>query len=241
MLLGLVPGHGFNHATSAITILDRLFPRSNGRQRRVSTKETDRKKAKRIAEEFEKAVRTKRTLRQTQAVLDRLHAELNGESVSRLSLREFAAQWLSGKAPELARATLHSYRGGVSQLLSYLGPHADAPLTEISKADVLAYRNHLSTTLSARTVNSHVTLLKMLFKGARRDGVLADNPAEFVGSLKSQSVSSKRPFTLPELQAVLAVADDEWRSLILFGLYTGQRLSDLASLNGATSTWSGTK
>jgi integrase len=26
------------------------------------------------------------------------------------------------------------------------------------------------------------------------------------------------------------VADDEWRSMILFGLYTGQRLSDIASL-----------
>jgi integrase len=148
-----------------------------------------------------------------------------------LSLREFAAQWLSTKAPELAPTTLHSYRGGVSQLLSYLGPRADAPLTEISKADVLAYRNHLSTTLSARTVNSHLTLLRMLFKSARRDGVLADNPAEFVGSLKSQTVPNKRPFTLPELQAVLAVADDEWRSLILFGLYTDQRLSDLASLS----------
>jgi hypothetical protein len=50
-----------------------------GRQRRVSTKETDRKKAKRIADEFEKAVRTRRTLRQTQTVLARLHEEIAGE------------------------------------------------------------------------------------------------------------------------------------------------------------------
>jgi integrase len=33
-----------------------------------------------------------------------------------------------------------------------------------------------------------------------------------------------------ELQAILAIADPEWRSPILFGLYTGQRLSDLVSL-----------
>ena len=217
------------------------FRDSNGRQRRVSTKETDKKKARLIAEEFEKAVRTKRTLRQAQAVLDRLHAELSGEPVSRLSLREFAAQWLSTKAPELARATLHSYRGGVSQLLEHLGPRADAPLTEISKADVLAYRNHLSTTLSARTVNSHVTLLKMLFKSARRDGVLVDNPAEFVGSLKDRSSSNRRSFTLTELQAVLAVADAEWRSLIIFVLYTGQDYPTSLHSRGATSTWSGTK
>ena len=30
--------------------------------------------------------------------------------------------------------------------------------------------------------------------------------------------------------ARLSVADDEWRSMILFGLYTGARLSDVASL-----------
>ena len=57
------------------------FRDSNGKQRRVSTKETDKKKAKRIAEEFEKAVRTKRTLRQAQAVLGKLHEEIAGERV----------------------------------------------------------------------------------------------------------------------------------------------------------------
>ena len=73
------------------------FRDSNGRQRRVSTKETDRKKAKRIAEEFEKAVRTKRTLRQVQTVLGKLHEEIAGESIVRKSLRQYAAIWLLQK------------------------------------------------------------------------------------------------------------------------------------------------
>ena len=54
----------------------------NGGQRRISTKETDRKKAQRLADEYEKASRTKRSLRQAQAVLDRLHEELSGERVA---------------------------------------------------------------------------------------------------------------------------------------------------------------
>ena len=41
----------------------------------------------------------------------------------------------------------------------------------------------------------------------------------------------RRGFTIPEIQRVLKVANDEWRSLIFFGLYTGQRLGDLARLN----------
>lgn len=43
----------------------------------------------------------------------------------------------------------------------------------------------------------------------------------------------RRPFTIGELRAIIDLADDEWRSLIKFGLYTGQRLGDLATL-----TWS---
>jgi integrase len=37
-------------------------------------------------------------------------------------------------------------------------------------------------------------------------------------------------FTLPELRTVLDLANDEWRSMILFGFYTGQRLGDIATL-----------
>ena len=39
-----------------------------------------------------------------------------------------------------------------------------------------------------------------------------------------------RSFTIDELRIVLDVADPEWKSMILFGLYTGQRLADVATL-----------
>jgi integrase len=65
---------------------------------------------------------------------------------------------------------------------------------------------------------------------AKNDGVIAENPAEAVKYTRRTEARIRRAFTLPELQRVLSVADDEWRSLILFGLYTGQRLGDLARL-----------
>jgi hypothetical protein len=55
------------------------FRDANGKQRRITTKELDRKKALRIAEEYEKAVRTQRTIRQTRKALVRLHEEIAGE------------------------------------------------------------------------------------------------------------------------------------------------------------------
>jgi integrase len=39
-----------------------------------------------------------------------------------------------------------------------------------------------------------------------------------------------RAIVIPELQAIMEIADPEWQSLIRFGLYTGQRLVDLATL-----------
>jgi hypothetical protein len=68
-------------------VVNNSFRDENGVQRRISTKETDRKKAQTLADECEKVSRTKRSLRQAQAVFGRLHEELSGERLVRISLR----------------------------------------------------------------------------------------------------------------------------------------------------------
>jgi integrase len=79
-------------------------------------------------------------------------------------------------------------------------------------------------------VNHHVKSLRMVFKAAKRDGAVTDNPTEFVDTVRARAAVLRtcRPFTINELGAVLSIADEEWRSMILFGLYSGQRLSDIA-------------
>jgi hypothetical protein len=59
------------------------------RQRRITTKETGRKKAQKLADEYKRAAGTKRNLKQTRAVLDRLHEELSGENVVRTSFHQY--------------------------------------------------------------------------------------------------------------------------------------------------------
>ena len=201
-----------------------------GKQRRISTKETDRKRAQRLAEEYESAVRTKRTLRQAQLVLDRLHEEISGQVVPRKTLRTYCQEWLATKEPETAPRTQVFYRASTAKFITFLGERAEAPLSEITKADIVAYRNSLAKTLSARTANHDLKVVRMLFKAAQRDELITQNPAEFVNTVRERSSSDKRPFTLAEIQAVLSVADPEWQSLIRFGFYTGQRLGDLAAL-----------
>jgi integrase len=61
--------------------------------------------------------------------------------------------------------------------------------------------------------------------------LLSDNPAEHVEAIKKEKGgTTRRDFAVPEIEALLAVCDPEWKSMILFGLYTGQRLGDLARL-----------
>jgi hypothetical protein len=115
--------------------LTACFRDHTGRQPRITTKETNRKRAQRIADEYEKASRTKRTLKQAQAVLDRLHEELSGERTVRTSLRKYLADWLNGKEPETAPSTMTFYRA----VLQFLGKRSDDPIAEITKQDVVAF------------------------------------------------------------------------------------------------------
>jgi integrase len=210
-----------------------FFRDERGRQHCLSTKETDKRVAIVIAQDWEKAARQKRSMRQTQKVIDRLHEMISGERIARLSIREFVDSWLKAKKLETAPSTFAFYSASVSKFLSFLKVRADLPITEITRDDILKYRSTLAEHLSAKSVNHDLKVIKMVFRTARRDSLVADDPAEFVDTVKRQRRDSreKRPFTLEELRAVLSVADEEWQSMILFGLYTGQRLGDLATLN----------
>src|SRR6516165_2007242 len=116
------------------------FRDQTGRQRRITTKETDRKKAQRLADEYEKASRTKRSLRQAQAVLDRLHEELSGERVVRTSLRQYLDDWFDAKKAETAPSTMTFYRTSLAKFLQFLGQRSDNAMTEVTKQDVVAFR-----------------------------------------------------------------------------------------------------
>jgi len=58
--------------------------------------------------------------------------------------------------------------------------------------------------LIAKTANHNLKALKMLFKSARRDGVVTEDPTEFLETVRRERVPKiKRPFTAPELRGVL--------------------------------------
>ena len=168
-------------------------------------------------------------------MFDQLHEEITGRHAITTSVRTFTESWLAIKESETAPATMNFYRRCVAKLLQALGNRAEFPISEITKSDILEFRNTRAKEVSARTANHDLKCIRMIFKAARRDELLSEDPTEFVEIVRQRtngngSGNGRRAFTLPELRQVLTAADLEWRSLILFGLYTGQRLGDLALL-----------
>lgn len=211
------------------------FRDASGRWHTRTTKLTDRREAQSVAELFEQTATGKRSSHFIRDAFNTLYQEVYRQSLAIATLREFCVTWLENLKPEVGRSSYDAYRKTAELFCEFLGPRADRDMIDISRTDVVAFRNHLAKTRSTDTANNRLKIVRMLFKAAKRDGYVAENPAEFVEPIKTRSEeqSSRRALTLSEIRAVLALADPEWQSLIKFGLYTGQRLGDLVRLTWA--------
>jgi len=209
------------------------FSLPDGGRAQRSTKTTDRKAAQKMADTFEDAAQRRLSARQAQRVITEIFQRATGDPLSVVTTRAYFKSWLARKKSETASTTYSFYSGKAFRFLGWLGDRADRELFGVTPNEILAFRASEAERVSPSTVNHEIKFLRMVFGDAKRDGVLADSPVENIKLIKRGSERLRRPFTLPEIKRLLASADDEWRSLILFGLYTGQRLGDLAVLTWA--------
>lgn len=104
--------------------------------------------------------------------------------------------WLEEKKGATAPATMQFNKGSTAKFLSFLGDRAGGEISEIQRKDITAYRAHLAQAVSPSTANHDIKCLRMVFKAARRDGLVTEDPTEFVQLLKSAPAAGRRPFTL---------------------------------------------
>ena len=209
------------------------FTHPDGRRVQRSTKETTRKKAQQKADEWEQLSKSRARARQSQRVIADIYKAAHAETLPDETVRAFINGWLSRKKNEVSEATIYAYTNTARLFLEFLAEEADLPLAELEPKHFISFRNQEAERLAATTVNHYIKHLGIIFEDARRDGFLAENPAKDCPRLKKNSstgTGSRRPLTVDELKKILALADDEMRSLILFGLYTGQRLGDITNL-----------
>lgn len=173
---------------------------------------------------------TDRALAETIAKV--LAAELSSSQSSASSppVETVFREWLKEKQLEIASQTILFYRQATNAFLTFLGSRRAIEISAICHNDIIDYRNALSGKVEPKTVNHRLKTLRMPFEFAVRQGYIRQSPLRHVKTLKIDASQVRRPFTMEEIRALLAVADPEWQSLILFALYSGQRLGDLARL-----------
>jgi len=190
----------------------------DGRQRRRSTGETNEKKARDIAQHCEQVAQRKLKPHKARETLSELYRQVYGESLPAASVRQYIKDWLAIKEHETAPATYAAYQKSTDKFLAYLWIDAERDIAEIRQTHVSGFRNSPAKKVAPGTVNFDLRCIRMLFKAARPDGYILEDPAEFVGSVKRENRNWRRPFSLKEIQSLLSIANPEWKSLIKFGL-----------------------
>lgn len=212
---------------------------SDGARHYKSTKFKDKKQAQEFAGTLEKANGLAATGRLTPAAARELvasavsgiYAVANQEDMPRQSVRQWLTSWLDTKQVESQPTTLVRYRGIVERFLAFLGAKADKDIVSITPAEVGRFRDRMAKELSRNSANLGVKVLRAALNGAAKQGLITSNPAAVVDKLKVRGESKRRPFTAAELRRVLqACGDTDWRGMVLFGIYTGARLGDIARL-----------
>ncbi len=206
------------------------FARPDGTYTNRSTKKTDRTEAKKVAQAYEDVARRRSSEAQVRRVMSDLFQQMSGSPIASENIDDYFNRWLGRKAVEAEPRTVEKYRNVVQRFLAWQGPQANRDLGYLSVSEIAAFRDSVAKRVRAATVNVYLKCLRTALQDAWREGLIIENPAAKVDAIKRKDSFERRPFTLAELKILVGVATGEWRGIILCGLYTGARLTDVAGL-----------
>ena len=213
------------------------FTDANGVRRFKSTKETKRKRAQAVAAGWQKAVDLSKrgTLTQVQAskVVSEIYESVNQEPLNKSDTESFLRDWIESKKLTSAPSTARRYEDVIEDFLKHLGTKAKRSVAGLQPRDIASYRDEqIKSGKANKTANLVLKTLRSALGVARKRGIILHNPAEAVDALPDNS-GSRETFTRQQITALLAVADSEWRGMILVGACHGLRLMDAAKLTWA--------
>lgn len=208
---------------------------AKGKQWKRSTETTDRKTAQGIADNWERLANTppaQVTMQQVQRVIAEIYRSVTGNAMASSQAAAYIRSWLDIRKPELATLTFSKYTQVLEHFLSSMAAaqRGDISIHEVVKQDVLRWRKELLTEISSGTVNNYIKILRQPLSQAKEDGLIADNAAKQVKAVKASATGKRKPYKHAQLSQVLECCDDEWKSMVVFGYYTSQRLGDIALL-----------
>src|SRR5215831_563068 len=219
-----------------------IFDPQTNRWKRVfrSTKTTDRKQAQGICRTWEKAAIKAHNGKLSadaareviaQGVSD-VFTAANIESLESATIKSWCDKWLEAKSIEAEQSTHERYKRIIERFIESIGVKANRDVSTLQTHDVARFRDREAKERARATANLSLKVLRVCFGEAEKQDLLTVNPAKRVKLLKSSKESRRRAFTLEEVKRILKACGDnvERRGMVLFGLYVGQRLGDLAKL-----------
>lgn len=203
----------------------------DGSRLQRSAKTKDKSKAIQIAIAAERASRNKITSEAAREIISELVERIHGKAVSHESCGVYFAGWMERRRRELAWTTLDRFKDVFKSLAGFLGVGWEGPLSDLSPALVADWRNELAGRYAPVTVNTYLKVLKQALRDAWIDGKISVSPAEKIQMLKiPKGARGKQVFTSEQYFALIAASAGEWTGIIHAGAFTGQRLSDIASM-----------
>lgn len=213
------------------------FITPDGRMERIqrSTKRTKERDALALAVAWEEVARKgsegRLTIEAARDVLSNIAERFTGEKLETASVRAHFDGWLANRAVGLSAASRKRYGSVIRDFLASMGKRAEAGVEHLRQRDVIAFRDlEAKAGKSATTINLDVKIIRSILKAAVQKGLVSRNIAEGVERIEREGVE-RLPFTEKEIKRLLAAApDNEWRGLMLCGIYTGARIGDLAGM-----------
>jgi len=208
----------------------------NGKWTNRSTKQTNRSKAQRMADALEQQSRLIGQGQATEKRLMKAVAAMTEDAglgdIKILSIRETMMLYLTEVSDrKTSSVTLKKYTSTIDKFLDYLGDtKTGQSINTLSKEDLRNWRSALTKNgIGGTTADQSINLIKRALEHAVKEGKAIDNIAKGLNSI-GEGAETKERFSEQEIKDLYENANDEWKGMILFGLWYGMRINDAANL-----------
>jgi integrase len=145
------------------------------------------------------------------------------------TLHETIDNWQRDMDKRVKASTSQGYKDMVKAVKAAT---KDCPLPDFSHEDAKKLLHKLKDKRTAATANMHFRAFRRALQSAVQAQTITFNPANGVPPLPETDSTERLPFTMGEIQAMIADhrTSGEWRGAILIAAHTGLRLGDVVRL-----------
>lgn len=176
--------------------------------------------------------------KEAEAVLSQTISEVNNGTfyqAEEISLNDFIDKWLDEyAAPRIRANTFYKYKNAIQKHVRPALGHQY--LFKITQNDIRALMSKLIKIKSAKTCNNLLTMLKTIFKYARRWGYIRISPTEDVDKYRVER--EEMDFLRPdEINLLLKHCHEPFKTFVLTAVLSGMRKAELLGLQWGDIDW----